>query len=114
MLAETSSVFGRIFSQAQGPSIAGDVEAASLPPAPTKCVCGDGSEARLYRMPQLELNEENSLEVLLHATHMHNHLVPRRISNLTGRVWEPTADCRASQSPRPRSGLSERPRWDMP
>lgn len=33
----------------------------------------------LYRMPQTELNIEDSLEILLHAAHNHHDKVPRKV-----------------------------------
>ncbi|KAI0397675.1 hypothetical protein F5Y17DRAFT_464535 [Xylariaceae sp. FL0594] len=57
----------------------GDIR-PSLPPPPTRHICADGSEVLLYRMPQVELNIGQSLEILLHAAHNHSSRVPRSIS----------------------------------
>lgn len=51
-----------------------------LPPPPVQYPCEDGSEARLYRMPQLEMNSLSSLETLFQAAHMQNEKVPREVS----------------------------------
>jgi hypothetical protein len=51
-----------------------------LPPPPAKYICKDGFEAKLYRMPQYELNHHQSLEILLHAAHMHNENVPTEVT----------------------------------
>jgi hypothetical protein len=37
-------------------------------------------EVKVYRMPQIELNNHDSLTILLHAAHMHNQKVPREIA----------------------------------
>lgn len=80
MLAETSPIFARMFS---GHALllhdAEDI-ATQLPPPPTKYYCKKGTETWLYRMPQRETNNLASLEILLHAAHMHNENVPRDIS----------------------------------
>jgi hypothetical protein len=80
MLAETSPIFSRMFNG--DPALLGalDEEASrSLPPPPSPFICKDGTEVKLFRMPQLELNVRNSLGILLHAAHMHNDLIPREI-----------------------------------
>ncbi|KAI0120721.1 hypothetical protein BJ170DRAFT_161751 [Xylariales sp. AK1849] len=78
MLAETSPIFATMFDA--GPPGVLDIEASSsLPPAASRFICKDGSEAKLFRMPQLELNVRKSFETLLHAAHMHNEMVPREI-----------------------------------
>lgn len=51
-----------------------------LPPPPAKYTCKDGFDAKLYRMPQYELNRHHSLEILLHAAHMHNEEIPKEVS----------------------------------
>ncbi|KAK7409361.1 hypothetical protein QQX98_008486 [Neonectria punicea] len=82
MLAETSPIFGRMFAGHSSTLHLYDDNdiSAHLPPVPVKYFCKDGSEAKLYRMPQHELNRLNSLEILLHAAHMHNEKVPREIT----------------------------------
>ncbi|KAF4918845.1 hypothetical protein CGCVW01_v008454 [Colletotrichum viniferum] len=88
MLAETSPIFERMFTGRRrlevGPGW-GDDDAdleGELPPLPPTegFVCGDGSVARLYRMPQAERDEEGSLGILLAAAHMRNEAVPREVS----------------------------------
>ena len=51
-----------------------------LPPPATKYICKDGAEAKLYRMPQIETNRLQCLEILLHAAHMHNEKVPKEVT----------------------------------
>ncbi|KPM36337.1 hypothetical protein AK830_g10235 [Neonectria ditissima] len=82
MLAETSPIFGRMFAGHSSTLHLYDDDDIStqLPPLPVKYFCKDGSEAKLYRMPQRELNRLNSLEILFHAAHMHNEKVPREIT----------------------------------
>lgn len=82
MLAETSPIFARLFAGHSSSLHLFDDDdiLAQLPPPPSRYFCKDGSEARLYRMPQRELNRLNSLEVLLHAAHMHNEKVPREVT----------------------------------
>ncbi|KAF5534960.1 hypothetical protein FMEXI_11041 [Fusarium mexicanum] len=81
MLAETSPIFARMFAGHSSSLHLYDDDDIStlLPLPPTKYFCKDGSEAKLYRMPQVELNHLCSLEILLHAAHMHNEMVPREI-----------------------------------
>ncbi|KAF4982961.1 hypothetical protein FZEAL_1531 [Fusarium zealandicum] len=82
MLAETSPIFARMFSGHSSSLHQYDDEdiSAQLPAPPSKYICKDGSEAKLYRMPQVELNRLDSMEILLHAAHMHNEMVPREIT----------------------------------
>ncbi|KJK75219.1 hypothetical protein H634G_09565 [Metarhizium anisopliae BRIP 53293] len=82
MLAETSPIFARMFSGPANSMLLHEAEDITphIPPFPVPYVCKDGSEARLYRMPQHELNRHQSLEILLHAAHMHNELIPREVS----------------------------------
>lgn len=82
MLAETSPIFARIFSGNAASLHLHEAEDISeqLPPPPTSYVCKDGCEVKCYRMPQHEVNRLGSMEVLLHAAHMHNELVPREVS----------------------------------
>jgi hypothetical protein len=79
MLAETSPIFALMFNHSLSTGIV-DIEAASsLPSTPSRYTCKDGSEAMLFRMPQTELNVGKSFEILLHAAHMHNDVVPRDV-----------------------------------
>ncbi|KAJ4263572.1 hypothetical protein NW762_006392 [Fusarium torreyae] len=82
MLAETSPIFARMFAGHSSSLHLYDDEDISmqLPLSPTKYFCKDGSEAKLYRMPQVELNDMDCVEILLHAAHMHNEMVPREVS----------------------------------
>lgn len=82
MLSETSPIFARMFSgRSSSLELYDDDDiVAQLPPPPTKYACKDGTDAKLYRMPQRELNRESALEILLHAAHMHNERVPREIT----------------------------------
>ncbi|KAF9879466.1 hypothetical protein CkaCkLH20_03009 [Colletotrichum karsti] len=83
MLAETSPVFERMFTGRASIEVWDDEDLeASLPAEgpPGTYTCRDGSEARLYRMPQAERDAEGSLTTLLHAAHMHNERVPREVS----------------------------------
>lgn len=82
MLAETSPIFARMFSGHASSLQLHEAEdiGPQLPPAPTPYICKDGSEVKLYRMPQHEVNRLQSLEIFMHAAHMHNELVPREVS----------------------------------
>ncbi|KAK2770970.1 hypothetical protein CKAH01_14542 [Colletotrichum kahawae] len=88
MLAETSPIFERMFTGRRtlevgpgGGDDNGDLEGELPPLPPTEgFVCGDGSVARLYRMPQAERDEEGALGILLQAAHMRNDAVPREVS----------------------------------
>lgn len=83
MLSETSPVFARIFSSSNLQSLYvydDDDINVYLPPAPTRYTCRDGSEARVFRMPQLELNYLQSFEILLYAAHMKPEKVPKDIT----------------------------------
>lgn len=85
MLAETSPIFEAVFGgQFSHPRIL-DRDLRELdgqvPREPPRSVTyADGSRVKLYSMPQLELNKEEALTVLLHAAHMQNDKVPREIS----------------------------------
>ncbi|KAH6656898.1 hypothetical protein BKA67DRAFT_173296 [Truncatella angustata] len=79
MLAEASPIFAHMFgNSAMLTSSEGD-EQNNLPPPPSTYTFQDGAEVQVYRMPQLELNTGKSLEILLHAAHMHNDKVPKEI-----------------------------------
>lgn len=82
MLAETSPIFARMFSGHSESLHVHENEdiIPQLPPPPTPYICEDGSEVKLYRMPQYEVNRLQSMEILMHAAHMHNELVPREVS----------------------------------
>ncbi|KAL1865874.1 hypothetical protein Daus18300_006986 [Diaporthe australafricana] len=85
MLAETSPIFEAVFGgQFSHPRIL-DRDLRELdgqvPREPPRSVTyTDGSRVKLYSMPQLELNKEEALTVLLHAAHMQNDKVPREVS----------------------------------
>ncbi|KAG8406644.1 hypothetical protein J3458_020985 [Metarhizium acridum] len=82
MLAETSPIFARMFSGHANSMQLHEAEDITphVPPPPAPYVCKDGSEVKLYRMPQHELNRYQSLEILMHAAHMHNELIPREVT----------------------------------
>ncbi|EFQ36503.1 uncharacterized protein GLRG_11648 [Colletotrichum graminicola M1.001] len=81
LLSETSPIFERIFTEHAQVEIHDDEDMTDqLAHPPTPYICDDGTEARLYRMPQLEHDSEQALTILLHAAHMHNDKVPREIS----------------------------------
>ncbi|KAI0968812.1 hypothetical protein F4678DRAFT_441463 [Xylaria arbuscula] len=78
-LRETSSpIFGHMFNAHSRAELDDDIQ-RSLPLSQVKHVCADGNEVTLYRMPQTELNNERSLEILLHAAHNHDDRVPREV-----------------------------------
>lgn len=81
MLAETSPLFAHMFgeAEAQPPTQGLDGPLALYWPSISEYTCADGAEVKLLRMPQLELNIGKSLEILLHAAHLHNDKVPRDI-----------------------------------
>ncbi|KAI1114713.1 hypothetical protein F5Y14DRAFT_160726 [Nemania sp. NC0429] len=74
----SSSVFGHMFNTHPRAELDDDIR-RSLPCSPTRHVCSDGNEVKLYRMPQTELNTHRSLEILLHAAHNHHDRVPRAV-----------------------------------
>jgi hypothetical protein len=79
LLAETSPLFSHmLLPQQAGKGFSLELM-NQLPPAPTKQICKDGMEVKVYRMPQIELNTNEALTILLHAAHMHNSKVPREI-----------------------------------
>jgi hypothetical protein len=82
MLAETSPLFSRMFTGKASRVYSHDDDDVPLhlPPPSTKYTCRDGSEARLYRMTQMETNRLQSLEILLHAAHAHQDKVPQEVS----------------------------------
>ncbi|KAL7947532.1 hypothetical protein V8C42DRAFT_318052 [Trichoderma barbatum] len=82
LLAETSPIFARLFSGHKSSYYLHEADdiADQLPPPPVPYFCDDGSEVKLYRMPQQEFNQHGSLETLLHAAHMHNDKVPRDVT----------------------------------
>ncbi|KAB5547187.1 hypothetical protein GE09DRAFT_1288856 [Coniochaeta sp. 2T2.1] len=92
MLAETSPIFAAMFTKhvssdqeqpqenSSSPSTAGEDDDQPLPPPPTPFITKDGTRTLLYRMPQLETDNESSLTILLHAAHMHNDRVPREVT----------------------------------
>ncbi|KAJ2893218.1 hypothetical protein MKZ38_008908 [Zalerion maritima] len=83
MLAETSPIFARMFTGNYDSFNLDDDEEDDimndLPPPPAEFVCKDGSKTKLFRMPQYEVNEKDSLSTLLHAAHIHNDKIPRDI-----------------------------------
>jgi hypothetical protein len=79
LLAEASSLFAQIMSPSQPGANAPLNMISQLPPPPLRHTCRDGMEVKVYQMPQIELNNHESLTILLHAAHMHNSKVPREI-----------------------------------
>ncbi|KAK1533596.1 hypothetical protein CPAR01_10304 [Colletotrichum paranaense] len=81
LLAETSPVFERMFTEHAHIEVHDDEDLTDqLTPPPTAYICPDGTEAKLYRMPQREGDREQALTILLHAAHMHNDKVPREVT----------------------------------
>ncbi|KAL2876138.1 hypothetical protein SGCOL_008679 [Colletotrichum sp. CLE4] len=81
LLAETSPIFERMFTEHAHIEVHDDEDLTTqLAPPPTPYICPDGTEAKLYRMPQLELDREQALTILLHAAHMHNDKIPREVT----------------------------------
>ncbi|ROV93829.1 hypothetical protein VMCG_08787 [Cytospora schulzeri] len=85
MLAETSPIFKAIFQgQFSHPKVLDrdlrELDGQVPREPPPFVTCPDGTEVKLYSMPQLELNKEGSLTVLLYAAHMQNDNVPREVS----------------------------------
>lgn len=79
LLAEHSPLFAQFLSPQPGNNPPLDM-ITQLPPPPSKHVCKDGMEVKVYRMPQVELNKNESLKCLLHAAHMHKDRVPRQVT----------------------------------
>lgn len=81
LLAETSPIFERMFTEHAHIEVHDDEDLTDqLAPPPTAYICPDGTEAKLYRMPQREGDREQALTILLHAAHMHNDKVPREVT----------------------------------
>ncbi|ROV97170.1 hypothetical protein VPNG_08805 [Cytospora leucostoma] len=85
VLAETSPIFKAVFQGKFSHPRVLDRDLRELdgqvPRGPPRHVrCPDGNEVKLYSMPQLELNKEDSLTVLLYAAHMQNDKIPREVS----------------------------------
>lgn len=78
-LAEASPLFSQMFSLSPPGRNAPLDMLADLPPPPTTHTCKDGMEVKVYKMPQIESNENEALTLLLHAAHMHRQKVPREI-----------------------------------
>lgn len=76
LLAEASPYFAQILTQGGENSLESITD---IPPPPSPYTCKDGTDVKVYRMPQIELNDHESLTILLHAAHMHNQKVPREI-----------------------------------
>ncbi|KAF4629517.1 hypothetical protein G7Y89_g8628 [Cudoniella acicularis] len=78
LLAESSPLFAQMLLPKPIGSVPVDM-VGQLPPPPSRITCRDGMEVKVYRMPQMELNNNDALTILLHAAHMHNAKVPRQI-----------------------------------
>ncbi|KAH7390173.1 hypothetical protein BKA64DRAFT_645099 [Cadophora sp. MPI-SDFR-AT-0126] len=72
-----------LFSQFLSPQKSGGGQPldliSQLPPPPSRHICKDGMEVKVYQMPQIELNRNEALTLLFHAAHMHNPKIPREI-----------------------------------
>jgi hypothetical protein len=79
LLAEASTLFSEILSPRQQGKGAPLDMIADLPPPPKCETWKDGTEVKVYQMPQIEFNHSESLTILLHAAHMHKQKVPREI-----------------------------------
>ncbi|KAL3418838.1 hypothetical protein PVAG01_09059 [Phlyctema vagabunda] len=79
LLAEASPLFSQMLSNSPPTNNASPDMLSELPSAPTRNLFDDGTEVKIYKMPQIELNNDEALTILLHAAHMHNHKVPREI-----------------------------------
>ncbi|KAI1126148.1 hypothetical protein F5Y10DRAFT_216681 [Nemania abortiva] len=75
----TSPIFRHMFSTYSRAELDEDTRRNLPLLPPTRYICNDGSEVKLYRMPQTELNNQRSLEVLLHAAHGHHDRVPETV-----------------------------------
>ncbi|KAG6036488.1 hypothetical protein E4U41_005710 [Claviceps citrina] len=82
MLANTSPIFARMFSGHPGSFYVHEAEDIQpyLPRPPTAYMCQDGTEVKLYRMPQYETNRLHSFEMLMHAAHLHTERMPDKVS----------------------------------
>ncbi|KAH7312060.1 hypothetical protein BKA65DRAFT_600928 [Rhexocercosporidium sp. MPI-PUGE-AT-0058] len=79
LLAAASPLFSQFLSP-QKPGGGQPLDMISqLPPSPSRYICKDGMEVKVYQMPQIELNNDEALTILFHAAHMHNPKIPRQI-----------------------------------
>ncbi|KAH6705150.1 hypothetical protein DL95DRAFT_338622 [Leptodontidium sp. 2 PMI_412] len=79
LLAAASPLFSQFLSP-QKPGSGQPLDMISqLPPAPSRHICKDGMEVKVYQMPQIESNNDEALTLLFHAAHMHNPQIPRQI-----------------------------------
>ena len=79
LLAAASPLFSQFLSP-QKPGGGQPLDMTSqLPPPPSRHICKDGMEVKVYQMPQIELNNNEALTMLFHAAHMHNPKIPRQI-----------------------------------
>lgn len=79
LLSEASPLFAQFLSPQRIQEETPYEMIGQLPPPPSKYKCKDGSEIKLYRMPQVEFNENDALTILLQAAHMHHSKVPREV-----------------------------------
>ncbi|KAI0118371.1 hypothetical protein GGR51DRAFT_499314 [Nemania sp. FL0031] len=79
-LRETPSpIFRHMFGTDSHTELDDDIRRSLPLLPPTRYVCSDGSEVKLYRMPQTELDYGRSLQILLHAAHGHHDKIPEHV-----------------------------------
>lgn len=82
MLAKTSPIFACMFFRVRGSPYLDSADSITdqLPPPPTRLVWSDEHELEVFSMPQFETNRLRSMEILLHAAHIHHRAMPRHVS----------------------------------
>lgn len=66
-----------VFSGFRGQYVLGT--ARRLSTSTNSATLRDGPEVKVFSMPQLELNKFDSFTTMLHAAHMHNDEIPRKV-----------------------------------
>ncbi len=79
LLAESSPLFAQFLSPQKLKEDTPFNMIGQLLPPPSRYPHEDGSDIKLYRMPQVEFNQNDALCILLHAAHIHHAKVPRQI-----------------------------------